>query len=118
MRQRYFLVALLVLVTAWVAATRPWAAPGFAALAAGQAFLAGFWLRARSGRPMPGAVLAFLALSYFGLAYLLALLTGTPESGRFWIVLAVGLSILAPGVVWARRLFRESGHARAAPRVD
>ncbi len=116
MRQRYFIVALLVLLAAWAAVTRPSAAPGLAALATGQAFLVGFWLRARSGRLVPAAVLAFLALSYFGLAYSLALVIGTPGSGRFWIVLGVGLAILAPVVVLARGLFRESGRAGAARR--
>jgi len=106
-RLRYFTVPLLGLLTVWAAVTGSWLAPGLAALATGQALLAVFWLRARSGRPAPGALLGFLALSCCGLAYLIAVLVGTPEATRFWIVFGSTLAILAPVVVLARRLFRE-----------
>jgi hypothetical protein len=107
-RQRYFIVLVLVFLTASAGLRQPWAVPGLAALLMGQVFLTAFWLRTRAGRPLPNAVLGFLALSYFGLAYLLALVIGTPGSGRFWIVLGVGLAILAPVVVLARGLFRST----------
>jgi hypothetical protein len=98
-KQRYLMLVLPIVLTAWAAVTHSWAAPGFATLAIGQASLTVFWRRAHDGRAAPGAVVPFLALSYVGLAYLLALLAGTPEHARFWVVV-----ILAPVVVLARGL--------------
>jgi hypothetical protein len=104
-KRRYLIVVVFAALTVWTAVTHPWIAPGFAALAAGQTVLAAIWLRAGSGRAS-ALLLGFLALSYVGLAYLLAVLIGTPATAHFWIVFGVGLAILAPVVLLAQRLLR------------
>ena len=106
MKQRYFIVAVFATLTVWAAVTHQWIAPGLAALAAGQTLLAAVWLRAGSGRASPALLLGFIALSYVGLAYLVAALIGTPATAHFWIVFGVGLAILAPVVLLAQRLLR------------
>jgi len=105
-KQRYFIVLVFAALTVWAAVTHPWIAPGLAALAAGQTLLAAVWLRAGSGRASPALLLGFIALSYVGLAYLVAALIGTPATAHFWIVFGVGLAILAPVVLLAQRLLR------------
>jgi hypothetical protein len=107
MNRRFFSVALLGALTAWAAVGGSWAAPGLAGIAAGQALLAAFWLRAQSGRPWPRALLGSSALTYSGLAYLVALLAGTPETTKFWLVFGVSLAIVAPVVVLLQRLLRD-----------
>ena len=84
--------------------TRPWVAPGFAALAVAQALWLVFWVRIPLGRNPAGPILGFLGLSYLGLAYLVAVLVGTPETARFWLVFSSALAILSPVVLLAWRL--------------
>jgi hypothetical protein len=108
MTVRYLTVVLLGLLTGWAAVTRSWTAPGLAALATAQALLSAFWLRARSGRPAPGALLGFVGLSYFGLVYLVAAFVGPPATARFWIVFVSALAVVAPVVVLAQRVIRAS----------
>jgi hypothetical protein len=105
----YRIAVPLGVVAAWAAVTRSWIAPGLAAIATGQVILAR--LHTRASPPDPRSVLAFLALSLFGVAYLTATLVGSPATSKFWIALASALAILVPIVLLARRLFHGSTDA-------
>ena len=106
MNLRYVNLALLGGLAVSTVVTDPWLSPGFVALAVGQALLVAFWRRAGSGRASPGPMLGFLGLSYAGLAYLVAVLVGTPQTTGFWLIFIAALTITSPVVVLARKLLR------------
>jgi FtsH-binding integral membrane protein len=112
MRGRLFNVVLFGGLAVWVALSHPWVAPGFAALAAGQAMLVVFWRRAEKQRWSPGFVMAFIALQYLGLAYLVAVVVGRPDTARFWLVFGVATAVFVPVGLFARRLFTRRVAAR------
>ena len=104
MKLGLFNVAVFAGLTLWTAVARPWVGPGFAALAGARALSLVFWMRLPLGRDPTGPILGFLGLSYLGLAYLVAVLVGTPETARFWLVFSSALAILSPVVLLAWRL--------------
>ena len=106
LKPRYVNLALLGGLAVSTVVTDPWLSPGLAGLAVGQALLVVFWLRAASGRASPGLMLGFLGLSYSGLAYLVAVLVGTPQTTGFWLTFLAALTIASPIVLLARQLLR------------
>jgi hypothetical protein len=99
-------------LTLWAALIHPRLAPGVAALATAQALLGLFWRRSRAGRVSTAPVVAFLALSYLGLAYLSATVVGTATATRFWVVFAAAAVIFVPVALLARRLMSRQSRAR------
>jgi hypothetical protein len=59
-------------------------------------------IRDRTRGPTPPV--AFLPLSYFGVAYLVASAVGRPATTAFWLVFWSAVAILAPVVLLAKRL--------------
>src|SRR2546421_9036388 len=106
MRERWGIAALLSGLAVWAAVTHPWFAPGFAALAGARIVLLLWFPRVRAGHHVFGPGVAFIGLSYVGLAYLVAVQLGTPLTARFWLIFFVGVAILGPVVILAARMFR------------
>jgi len=94
---------LFACLTAWMAATHPWIAPGFAALAAGQILLIVGVRREIPARRAVAVLLAWLSLNYVGLVYTISLFAGDPQNARFWAAFAGALVLLSPVFLLAQR---------------
>ena len=104
MRVRFFSAAALAALAVWSAGAHPWSTPGYASLALAWALIAVFWFRRAHARDPRSPVVAFITLSYIGLAYLVSLLVGKPDGLHFWIIFTVALAIVGPIVLVAPKL--------------
>lgn len=106
LKGRAFNCVLFAGLAVWTGFSHPWVTPAFVALAAGQAMLVVFWLRVRAKRFSFRFVIAFVSLSYVGLAYLVAIVIGHPDAARFWIIFGAASAVFAPVSLLARSLLR------------
>lgn len=75
-------------------------------MALGQTCLLLFWVEASHGRARTELLWSFLALTYVGLAWVIAAVFGGPTSVPFWSVFGAAAVVFAPVVLLARRVFR------------
>lgn len=99
-----FNLVLFAGLTVWSAVVHPWLVPGLASLTLWRllVFIAAKG-RVRAQNVM-GTMVVGLAFAYFGIAYLVALFAGYPDSGAFWAVFGTAAVIFLPILILARRL--------------
>jgi hypothetical protein len=98
-----FTVAVFVGLTLYSVTRNAWVAPGFALIALSRVPMLGIASGLIKPKNAPGFVLAQLAATYLGVAYIAATFVGLPYTVRFWVVFAALFAIFAPIIALMRR---------------